>query len=206
MDGNTTSKNECKRYLALIEKRLDREITPEEDIDLETHLAICVSCREEMASYQAVSALIQEARENPVDVPNGLFESLETELEEVRPARGLMAILGSPFFALQRNRAYAMASVVLVIVLTVGVGRGIVDRFDQAGQTKFTTGPTKAVIMTNSGDAIILEGDEGDPDRYSAALDDLERAYKEAMGESDGGSEGYIHTSWSGGESASQIH
>ena len=51
-----------------------------------------------------------------------------------------------------------------------------------------------------------MPGDVGDAERYNAVLDELERAYEEALGQSDETDEGYIHTSWSDGESAAPIH
>ncbi len=207
MTGKSTDKGNCKRYRALIDKRLDREITTSENQELDSHLEDCPACRDEMASFEVVETLLNEVAAEPVEVPDGLFESLENKLDEVKPARGLSGILGSPFFAQHRTRALAMASIVLVMVLTVGVARGITDRLEQTDAMKFADAPSKALIQTNAGDTFILSGDEGDPDRYSEALDDLEQAYLEALGEENSeDAEGYIHTSWSGGEAATPIH
>jgi hypothetical protein len=207
MTSNCDDKAECKHYHALIDKRLDRDITPEEDRELENHLATCPSCREEMAAFDAVEGLLLEVAQDCAEAPDGLFESLEAELEEVKPLRGLALLLSLPIFAEQRNRALAMASFALVVILTLGVGKGITDRVHQANALMFADGPSQAMIQTNSGDTIVLSGDEGDPDKYSDALDDLERAYRDAAGEQDSQTaEGYIHTSWKGGEAATPIH
>jgi hypothetical protein len=143
----------------------------------------------------------------PVEVPEGFFENLAEQLEEVEPARGLAALFGLPIFTTYRNYPLATASFILVGILSLSVIQGLASRTDQvqAGQPSFAA--SSAVIQTNAGDRYMLPGDEGDSDRNAAALDDLEKAYREAQGENNSpGSEGYIHTSWGGKEVASPIH
>jgi len=204
MTENCSDKPSCSHFEALIHKRLDGDITPGEDRELAAHLAECPGCREELASFEAVRSLLKESLSEPVEVPEGLFESLSERLEEVKPARGLAALLAHPFFISHRGPAFAMASLIMVAALTFGVGRGMVDRLDGSAADGFGPTADQALIQMNSGDVIVLSGDDGDPGRYAAALDDLERAYREAL-EDDSEAEGYIYTSWDGGESASAI-
>ncbi len=198
--------NNCKRYQDLIQKRLDGEITPEENRELDDHLADCPQCLDELTSFAAVQDLLIDALDNPVEVPEELFENLADELEEIKPARGLHALLAHPFFTTYRNIALAATSLVLVAVLTLSVGAGAFGKYSHEAPEQLSPADSQALILTNCGDAIVLSGDEGDPDRYSAALDDLERAYREALGQETGkDTEGYIHTSWHDGESATPI-
>jgi len=206
MSKKASKKTDCTRYQNLIQKRLDGDITPEENRELDEHLADCPHCLDELTSFAFVKELLNETLDNPEEVPEGLFENLASQLDDVKPARGLAAILAHPFFRPNLNIALATASVVLVAVLTVSVGSGMVGRFAKDNPDRMSVTESKALILTNSGDSIVLSGDEGDSDEYAAALDDLERAYREAQGlESEDNSEGYIHTSWGSGERATPI-
>lgn len=197
MTGKFNNLSGCKYYQELIHKRLDGVITPEENRELDEHLAECEGCLEELMSLAEIRELLSETRDNPAEVPAGLFESLSRRLGDIKPAHGLQGLLANPFLANYRNLALAAASFVMVAVLTFSVGSGIFNPVDNQDYTKMAPSESKALILTNSGDTIILSGDEGDPDRYAEALDDLERAYSEASGaESDDGSEVYIFTSW----------
>jgi hypothetical protein len=196
MTGNCKKVSSCKYYQDLIHKRLDGTITPQENRDLDEHLAECEGCLEELMSLAGIRELLSEAKDNPEDVPAGLFESLSDRLEEVRPATGLAGLLANPFLANYRNMALAAASFVLVVILAFSVGNGALNPVEKQDFTKMNPTESKALILTNSGDTIVLSGDEGDPDRYAAALDDLERAYREAAGDTGDDSEAYIFTSW----------
>jgi len=207
MTGKNNDKAECGKFRALIEKRLDRETTPEEDRELDNHLASCQSCREEMSVFLDIENLLHDIAEDDIEIPADFFETLESGLETQQPMRGFQLILSNLIIPENRVRALGIASVVLVFVLTLGVGRGIADRMNQKDIDNYGYSPFHAMIQTNAGETIFLSGDEGEPDKYSAALDDLERAYLESVGRSNStGSEGYIHTSWSGGDAATPIH
>ncbi len=197
-------KSGCKRFRALIQKRLDGCISPEENIELDEHLSVCSECLDELTSLAQVQDLLSESRENPTEVPGGFFESLATKLDGIAPARGWQGILAHPFFTTYRNMALAATSIVLVAILTLSVGTGALTRLDGSYVDKAAPVDADALIMTNSGDAMILQGDKGDPERYARALDDLEAAYAEALGkQSDEDSDAYVYTSWQDGESAS---
>lgn len=199
--------SDCIYHQNLIHKRLDGEITPKENRELDEHLADCPDCFEELTLFAAMQDLIVEVRDNPVDVPDGFFENLASQLDEMAPARGISGILAHPFFMAHRNWALATTSFILVTVLAFSVGTGFMSRLENPADKEM--GPSKAsvLIMTNNGDSMVLTGDEGDPDRYAAAIDDLEMAYHEAAGENvDENSDGYIHTEWHGGESATPIN
>jgi len=207
MSNKASKKTDCTRYQNLIQKRLDGDITPAENRELDEHLADCPHCFEELTSFAVVKEILNESLDNPEEVPEGFFENLATRLDDVKPARGISAIFAHPFFRPNLNIALATASIVLVAVLTVSVGSGMVGRFAKDTPDRLDLSESKALILTNSGDSIVLSGDEGDSDLYAAALDDLEKAYRDAQGlDSDENSEGYIHTSWGNGERATPIN
>jgi hypothetical protein len=207
MSTRLPDKDSCRRYKELIQKRLDGEITPPENIDLNEHLADCDDCREEFVSYLTVQSLVQETIEDPVEVPEGFFEAMAEKLEEVKPVRGFALIFSLPIFATHRNVSLAAASFVLVAILSLSVIQGLTNPVDTSTDLQPGLANSHAFIQTNRGDNIILPGDNGNSDRYSAALDDLEKAYAEARGQdTDSSTQGYIHTSYRGGESATPIH
>jgi len=194
----------CQKYQALIQRRLDGAITAEENLELDGHLADCSDCLEELTSLAAVQDLLNESRNEPAQVPQGFFESLSSRLDEVTPARGWQILLAHPLFTAHRNVALAMTSLILVVALTWSVGAGALNRVEKNAADRMAPTDSKALILTNRGDTIVLYGDEGEPDQYSEAIDDLEEAYREAQGQqANEDSEVYIHTSWHGGESAS---
>jgi len=206
MNNNSKRNSGCRKYEELIQKRLDGVITPGENAELDEHLADCPHCFEELTSFAAVQDMLGELKNNPEDVPEGLFEKMAANLEDVKPVTGLAALFSHPVFAINRNLAFGMASVVLVAILTISVASGALAAFGDRNPDRVMQSESKALIMMNSGEKIVLTGDEGDPDQYAAALDDLERAYLEAQGQDiDEDSEGYIHTSWRGGESATPL-
>jgi len=206
MFENLSDKEKCCKYRELIQKRLDDQISPAENVDLNVHLADCDSCREEFVSYLTVQSLLKETVDDMVEVPEGLFESLEEQLEEVRPARGLAAIFRFPAFASYRNLSFAAASLVLMAVLTVGVIQGHMVQTNRGASINSEIAGSQALIRTNHGGVMILPVDESSSDLNEAALNDLEKAYQEARGASDGSAtQGYIHTSWRGRDSGSPI-
>jgi hypothetical protein len=202
----------CAKFEELIQKRLDGEINPEENAALNEHIASCDHCRDELISFSMVQTLLQETIENPVDVPDGLFEKLAGQLEEKAPARGLawlfsLPIFSFPVFTTYKNISLATASFILVLILSLGVVEGFTHHNSGNLNNQPNMASSHALIQSNRGDSIVMPGDEGDPDRYAAALDDLEKAYREALGQDDGSeTQGYIHTSWGDKESASPIH
>jgi len=201
-----TKETDCNRYRNLIQKRLNCEITPEENEELDGHLADCPVCIDELTGYAMVQDVLTEEKENPVDVPEGFFENMASELDGVKPAFGWKGLLANPFFGSYRNIALGTASLVLVAILTASVGSGAIGRFSTAAPGYEASNASAAQIQMNNGDTILLTGDEGNPDKYSAAIDDLERSYREAQGAENGsGTDGYMHTSWKDGESATPI-
>lgn len=198
---------DCRYYQNLIHKRLDGEITPVENRELDEHLADCPECFDELTQFALMQELIGEVRDNPVEVPDGFFEDMARQLDEVAPARGLSGILAHPFFMAYRNWALAGTSFFLVAVLVFSVGSGFMSSVFNPVDKEISQSKAGVLIMTNNGDAMVLGGDEGDPDRYSRAIDDLEMAYREAAGQAtDENSEGYIRTTWHGDESATPIN
>ena len=197
--------SDCKYFEELINKRLDGDITPTENRELNQHLADCDHCREELISFEMVRSILDETNGEMVEVPDGFFEAMAEELDDVKPARGLAGILNHPFFQVYRNYAFVGASCVLVLLLTVGMFRGIADNVHGAQFESAIAGNGATYIHTNNGDVIVVTDPAANPD-YENAMNDLEEAYRESqdLSESDTDS-GYIHTSWSGGVSDNPI-
>lgn len=201
-----SEKCDCKYYESLINKRLDGDISPEENSDLNNHLAVCDPCRDELVSFEIVRSLLDQTSTEQVDVPEGFFEAMAEDLVDVEPAKGLSGILNHPFFQVHRNMALAGASVLAVMILVIGVGVGIADQlnYDRPGDLVTTEG--LAYIQTNNGNTIVVSDDQAEYEEYATALDDLENAYREAQGlEDTDDASGYIHTSWRGGDSDNPI-
>jgi len=206
MNKQSCNQSDCRRYHDLIQKRLDGEIGPEANRELDEHLAVCPHCLEELTSFATMKEALSGTMGNAAEVPEGFFEGLAVQLDEVEPARGWQAILAHPFFTTYRNIALAATSIVLVAVLTISVGAGAASRLLKHDMGAQDASDSRALILTNSGDKMVLPGDAGESGQYAAALDDLERAYREAQGQESGeNAEGYIHTSWHDGESATPI-
>jgi hypothetical protein len=208
MVDNCKNNSGCQYFESLIQKRLDGDITPGENRELDKHLSECPHCLDELVSFAGINDMLNQAVNDPVEAPDDFFEALNEKLDEVEPARGLSGLLQHPFFNSYRTAALATTSFILVAVLVFSVGMGAANRSDKGNPDQTKAVDTRAMILSNNGDAIMLNGDEDSPDKYSAALDDLEKAYREALGQDENGSgnQGYIHTSWNGGESATPIH
>jgi predicted anti-sigma-YlaC factor YlaD len=207
MSSDLSESKDCCHFKELIQKRLDGEITPVENETLNLHLADCDGCRDELVSYSVVRDLLNETIDNPVEVPEGFFESLAEQLEEKEQVRGFARIFSLPIFTTFRNVSLAAASFVLVAILGLSVVQGITGQSDQASKTQPAMANSQALIQTNRGDTIIIPGDAGDSAQYAAALDDLEKAYEEASGlEDNSQADGYITTSWNGERSETPIH
>jgi len=201
------SSKKCCYYKELIQRRLDGDISAEENEELNGHLAECDGCREEFVSFASLQNMMAKTRDDEVEVPEGFFEKLAERLEKEASSRRFVWSFEFGKFANARSLSLVAASVTLV-VLVVGVISSIGTR-DKVGFSVVNHEMRGAhvVIYTNGGRPLVLPGDEGDPDRYKAALDELERQYLESLRrEGSAGSEGYIRTSWGGSESSSPIH
>lgn len=197
----------CDKFEGLIQKRLNGEISASENKELDYHLADCDHCRNELVRFVSVGELLHETMRKPVEVPEDFFEKLALQLHDVKPASGLSALLYFPLFTNLKNSALAAASFILVMILSVGVLHGLISKDEIVSKSEQAVSNTQILIQTNNGRTILISGDNGDSDKYSAALDDLEKAFKEGLGAQSGDeSKGFIRTSWGGKESASPIH
>ncbi len=88
--------DDCKKFRRMLESRYDGGINPRDLGALETHLAVCASCREAAAADNALSiALADEpcaaaVRPEPFDLP--ILDSLN-EGECVRPSPWQLAVV-----------------------------------------------------------------------------------------------------------------
>jgi hypothetical protein len=97
-----------------------------------------------------------------------------------------------------------MASFLLVGITTMAVGFGIAGSGNGAEPALAGSSDGLAYIETNNGEAFVVDDQQSDAELYEAALDELRQAFSESAGENSGDS-GYIHTTWDGGATDSQI-
>ncbi len=102
----------CEEYLEWISRQIDGDLTPEEQTQLQRHLAECAACREILAAYQAISDGVALLEAEP---PEELVENVMSCIE--RPT-GIMR---------KKNRfafggGIAITAAAAVLALAVGTG------------------------------------------------------------------------------------
>ena len=95
----------CEKYQELISCLLDGEISPEEKIELENHIASCPQCRAMYEDFVALSGMMGESM---ADVPDSLHEKI---MSGVRSAKKVK----KP--AIIRLRPYMAAAACFVVVI-----------------------------------------------------------------------------------------
>jgi anti-sigma factor RsiW len=79
----------------LLSAQLDGELTDEQSVEMQGHLAVCAECRAELESTSAVRAAVRDAP--AVDAPFGFYERMLRDAPRSQPARGWragVAVLG----------------------------------------------------------------------------------------------------------------
>ena len=76
---------ECERWTEQLSARLDGELSPEEERELEAHLAVCPSCRALAKQLEALDAGLQDLEEVPAPegFARGVMEQLSREKKVV---------------------------------------------------------------------------------------------------------------------------
>lgn len=113
---------ECERWTEQLSARLDGELSPEEERELEAHLAVCPSCRALAKQLEALDAGLQALEEVPAPegFARGVMEQLAREKKVV------------PLF--RRPQFRALAGLAACLVLCVGLYQsGLMDQLAQGG-------------------------------------------------------------------------
>lgn len=99
--------NACESYIDLIMRSIDRETTPQEEAQLQSHLEQCAACRALYDTYRALDAGIAATEEEP---PENLTRAVMNSIRAEQRER-------SPKHLLKRFRFTAIAAAAAVIVL-----------------------------------------------------------------------------------------
>jgi|WetSurMetagenome_2_1015567.scaffolds.fasta_scaffold190824_3 predicted anti-sigma-YlaC factor YlaD len=113
---------DCKEVSGLLAAYLDNEVTAEERRQIDAHLAVCKSCRQELADLAAAQNSLRRAfKEATSDtgLPRDAWKQIEPGLGVYRPS----------FLFLLRTRKRlviaTIAAIVIIVTLAVLWGLGI---------------------------------------------------------------------------------
>ena len=132
-------------------------LDPQERERYETHLATCESCREELASFWAVSGALAHAAAGPVPAPD-LRERILAEARSERPN----VVPLRPRFAVPALAS--VAAIAAVTAIAVGIwAAGLSRDLDTAkGELAVLGDPDAEVFESASGEASLVVTPEGD--------------------------------------------
>ena len=117
---------ECERWTEQLSARLDGELSPEEERELEAHLAVCPSCRALAKQLEALDAGLQDLEEAPA--PEGFARGVMDRIaaEEKKPRV-------IPLF--RRPQFRALAGLAACAALCIGLyGAGVLPGRDVASE------------------------------------------------------------------------
>ena len=97
----------CESYIDLMMCSIDRETTPQEEAELQNHLAQCERCRALYETYRALDAGLQATEEEP---PENLTRAVMNGIHAEQQER-------SPKHLLKRFRFTAIAAAAAILVL-----------------------------------------------------------------------------------------
>jgi hypothetical protein len=80
----------CRRFEKLVDPYLTRDLSPSDRERFEDHLSHCASCREIVAEFQALDAMLDRASEWEVTPPPHLAQKIMANLPS-RPVSGLLS-------------------------------------------------------------------------------------------------------------------
>ena len=116
----------CENFIDLIFKKIDGEITPEEDALLSAHMSECPECREEYEELLSLEDTLSSLPEE--DVPEGFAATVTERIKAQKPVAKTHRF--RPYFSV------AAACVVLVVVLFYNVIDGTLYKSDSLMDTR----------------------------------------------------------------------
>lgn len=136
---------DCARYVELLSARLDGELTPAEERELEAHLAVCPACRaleEQLAELRKGFDGLEE-----VPAPEGFARGV---MDRIRAQEDRPKVV--PLF--RRPQIRALAGLAACLVLCVGLYQsGLLGRWGQ--------GSDSVDNIRSAGDASVSAGEDG---------------------------------------------
>jgi len=137
----------CRRYEKLIDPYLSGVLAPSDRDRFERHLVDCASCRESVAEFQALDAMLDDASHWQVEPPPYLVERIMANL----PARSVSRLWSWRF----------LHPVVAALSLVLAVGLGFLARDMLPGQEQVVARSQQVRIIFFSPEAssVALIGD-----------------------------------------------
>lgn len=154
----------CETYVDLMMRSIDRDTTPQEEAELQAHLADCETCRRLCAAYQALETQLAATDEAPPDtLKDAVMNSIRAEKRQ-----------RSPKHLLGRFRFTAVAAVAAVLILVFSrTGVNIASNNSRASQTAMDTAAApQAAAEFRAGDTTMQT------ETAKAAADVPEAAYE----------------------------
>lgn len=137
----------CDQALELISARLDAPLSPEEERELQAHLAQCADCRALLADFNEMETVFPTLN---APVPEGLCQSV---LEQIH-AEKVVPLPTRP--ASRRWKQWAASAAVFAVVL-LGVGTFGLDQLADRASSGMTTGAAVQDNQSAQGGAAELE-------------------------------------------------
>lgn len=153
----------CDRFTELLSARLDGALTPEEERELEEHLAACPDCRAVGAQLSALQGAFPELEEVPA--PEGFTRGV---MERIRTEESEKKVLS----LFKRPQIRALAGLAACLVLVVGL-YGASRSKEQAGWDMMTRSFNKDAVedFADSSACESLRGEENGPMVNAAPAD-----------------------------------
>ena len=137
----------CEKFEILVDTYLEGDLSPADHRRFEGHLEDCASCREVVAEFQALDAMLDKASEWEVTPPPHLAQRIMASL----PARPVSGLLSWRFL----HPVVAAAS----LVLAVGLGFLARDMLTGSQQLAVRSQQVRIIFFSPEASSVALIGD-----------------------------------------------